>query len=103
VALVALISACAAPIQTAIGIVVAVDSTSIGSVDQAAIRESDGTVLQFNVERLDINNGLPAVHLREHLASGVPVVVEYVVEGGENVALRYNDAATPTPSPAASP
>ena len=76
----------------------AVESQSIGSVDLAAIRESDGTVLQFNVERLDINNGLPAVHLREHLARGIPVVMEYIVEGGENVALRYNDAATPAPS-----
>ena len=76
----------------------AVDSTSIGNVDQAAIRESDGNVLQFNVERLDVNNGLPAVHLREHLASGIPVMVEYILEGGENVALRYNDAATPAPS-----
>jgi len=82
---------------------VAVDSTSIGSVDQAAIRQSDGTVLQFNVERLDVNNGLPAVHLREHLASGIPVVMEYIVENGENVALRYNDAPTPTPSAVASP
>jgi hypothetical protein len=100
---VAQLGACAAPIQTATGIVVAVDSTSIGNVDQAAVRESDGTVLQFNVERLDINNGLPAVHLREHLASGIPVVMEYIVEGGENVALRYNDAATPAPSLTASP
>jgi hypothetical protein len=103
VALVALVGACAAPIQTATGIVVAVNSSSIGSVDQAAIREPDGTTLQFNVRRLDINNGLPAVHLREHLASGIPVVVEYVVEGNQNVALRYNDAPTPAPTGAASP
>ena len=82
---------------------VAVNSSSIGSVDQASIRESDGTTLKFNVARLDINNGLPAVHLREHLASGIPVVVEYFVEGNQNVALRYNDAPTPAPSPAVSP
>ena len=81
----------------------AVNSTSIGNVEQAAIRQSDGTVLQFNVERLDVNNGLPAVHLREHVASGIPVVMEYIVEGGQNVALRYNDAATPAPSLTASP
>ena len=81
----------------------AVDSSSIGSVDQAAIREADGTTLQFNVERLDINNGSPAVHLREHLSSGIPVVVEYIVEGDQNVALRYNDAPTPAPSGATSP
>jgi hypothetical protein len=83
--------------------VVAVDSSSLGSVDQVAIRTADGATLQFNVERLDINNGLPAVHLREHLASGIPILIEYTVEGDENVALRYNDAPTPAPSVAASP
>jgi hypothetical protein len=39
-----------------------------------------------------VNNGLPAAHLREHLSSGAPIVVQYVVEGGQNVSLRYNDA-----------
>jgi len=43
--------------------------------------------------RLDVDNGLPAAHLRAHLASGAPIVVEYVVENGHNAALRYNDAA----------
>jgi hypothetical protein len=87
------------------GIVVAVDGGSIGSVDQVAVRTADGNVVQFDVDRLDINNGLPPQHLREHLATGIPIVVEYVVEGERNVALRYNDAPTPAgssavPSPA---
>jgi hypothetical protein len=85
------------------GIVIAVDSSSIGSVDQVGVRTAAGTVLQFDVERLDINNGLPPQHLREHLATGIPIVVEYVVEGERNVALRYNDAPTPAPSSTASP
>ena len=62
----------------------------------------DGTTLQLNVERLDINNGLPAVHLREHLATGIPIVLEYVVEGERKVALRYNDAPGASASPSAS-
>jgi len=82
---------------------VAVDSTSIGNVDEVAIRTDDGATLQLNVERLDINNGLPAVHLREHMTSGIPIVIEYVVEGDENVALRYNDAPTSAPSGPATP
>jgi len=57
-----------------------------------AVRTADGNVLQFEVDRLDVNNGLPPQHLREHLATGIPIVVEYVVEGERNVALRYNDA-----------
>ena len=96
-------AACAAPIRSATGIVVAVDSASIGSVDAVTVRTADGQTLQFDVERLDMNNGLPAQHLREHLATGVPIVVEYVVEGDTNVALRYNDAPLEGASPTASP
>ena len=77
----------------------AVDSSSVGSVDQVSVRTSDGDVLQFDVDRLDINNGLPPQHLREHLATGIPIVVEYVVEGERNVALRYNDAPSASGSP----
>jgi hypothetical protein len=90
--LAAALGACAAPVQTATGVVVAVDSPSIGRVDEVTVRTDDGQVVRFDVRRLDINNGLPAQHLNEHLASGIPIVVEYVVEGGRNVALRYNDA-----------
>jgi hypothetical protein len=99
--LVAGLGACAAPIQTVTGIVVAVDSSSVGSVDQVTVRTAAGDVLQFDVERLDLNNGLPPQHLREHLATGIPIVIEYVVEGDRNVALRYNDApgASTSPSP----
>lgn len=94
-------AACAAPIQTLTGIVVDVESSSVGSVDQVAVRTANGNVLRFDVDRLDINNGLPPQHLREHLATGIPIVVEYVVEGDRNVALRYNDApgASGSPSP----
>lgn len=74
------------------GIVVAVDGDSLASITGVTVRQSDGAVVQFEIGRLDLNNGLPAAHLREHLASGVPIVVEFVVEDGRNVALRYNDA-----------
>jgi hypothetical protein len=97
------VGACAAPIQTVTGIVVAVDGSSVGSVDQVSVRTAEGNVMQFDVDRLDINNGLPPQHLHEHLATGIPIVVEYVVEGERRVALRYNDAPTPAPSTAASP
>jgi hypothetical protein len=80
---------------------VAVDGTGPASVDAVTVRSSDGLQLTFDVRRLDVNNGLPAAHLREHLASGAPIVAEYVVEGDRNVLLRYNDA--PVPSPLSSP
>ena len=80
------------------GIVIAVDGAGPASVDAVTVRQYDGLVLQFDVGRLDLNNGLPAAHLREHLTTGVPIVVEYVIENGRNVALRYNDAPPPSPS-----
>jgi len=99
---VALAGACVADVKSVTGIVTAVDSTSVGSVNQVTVRTADGQTFQFDVGKLDVNNGLPAAHLREHLSSGLPIVVEYVVEGGRYVALRYNDAATPAPSAAPS-
>jgi hypothetical protein len=74
------------------GIVVAVDGSGPASVDRVTVRSADGRQLTFEVGRLDLANGLPAAHLREHLVSGAPIVIDYVVEGGRNVALRYNDA-----------
>ena len=93
------LAACAPQVMSLTGIVVAVEGSGPASVDSVTIRQNDGTVLQFDVGRLDLNNGRPAAHLREHLATGVPIVLEYVVEGGRNVALRYDDAPAPTGSP----
>ena len=74
------------------GIVVAVDGPSLVDVRSATVRAADGRSLTFDVTRLDVANGLPAAHLREHLATSAPIVVDYVVEGGQSVAMRYNDA-----------
>ena len=63
------------------------------------VRTNDGAVLLFEIVRLDIANGLPAAHLREHLATGAPIVIEYTVENGRNIALRYNDAPAVSSSP----
>lgn len=79
------------------GIVVAVDGSGPASVDAVAVRSNDGQVLTLDVRRLDVNNGLPGAHLREHLASGAPIVADYIVEGGRNVLLRYNDAPVASP------
>ncbi len=67
------------------------------------VRRSEGQVVTFDVGRLDLNNGLPGAHLREHLASGAPIVAEYIVDGNRNVLLRYNDAQVASPSPSAAP
>ncbi len=78
----------------ATGVVIDVDGPDPATVDRFSINTAEGLVLDFTVETLDITNGgLPAPHLRDHLVSGEPITVTYVVdEEGQNVALRYLDA-----------
>ncbi len=64
-----------------------------GSVEGFTVRTDAGTTLQLKVRTLDVSSGLPAAHLRDHLLSGEPIVVEYRVENGVSVAVRFNDAA----------
>lgn len=93
---VVLAAGCGPAERSLIGIVVAVEGTGPASVDTVTVRSNDGEQLTLAIERLDLSNGLPAAHLREHLASGAPIVAEYIVEGGRNVLLRYNDAPAPS-------
>jgi hypothetical protein len=45
------------------------------------------------VGTLDVSNGgLPAPHLREHMAGSTSTTVYYRVENGQNVAVKYTDA-----------
>jgi hypothetical protein len=79
----------------ATGIVIAATGPNVASVTDFTLRTYDGRTLQFKVGVLDVNNGLPAPHLREHLASGIPIFVTYHVDNGINIATRYVDAEEP--------
>ena len=92
-ALFALAIACGAPDPTATGIVIAVDGPNVAEVDAFTLRTSEGVVLEFTVTELSLTGGGKAApHLREHMASGAPIVVEYRADGGRLLALRYTDA-----------
>ncbi|MEX2547412.1 MAG: hypothetical protein WD830_06430 [Chloroflexota bacterium] len=79
--------------QSATGVVISADGPDAAQVDHFNLRTNAGQVMTFTVGRLDLaSGGLPAPHLREHLVSGVPITVYYLVEDGENVASRYIDA-----------
>ncbi len=83
----------APPTERATGVVIDVDSPDVAIVERFTIRTSAGDVIELAVEELSLSGGgKPAPHLREHLTSGAPVVVEYVVEADRNVAVRYYDA-----------
>jgi glucose/arabinose dehydrogenase len=88
-------------------VVIAADGPTAAEVDTFSLRTSQGQVLEFRVDRLDLaNGGLPSAHLREHMQSGEPITISYHLESGANVADRYVDAAEqpgPSPTPQATP
>ena len=89
----ALAVACGSPTTTATGLVVDVQSRSLAEVERFTLRTNEGVLLQFRVGRLEAGPGtFPAVHLREHLATGEPVAVAYRDEEGARVAVRLADA-----------
>jgi hypothetical protein len=78
------------------GVVVQVQSASATEVTGFTLRTRDGRVLAFAIGRLDTAPpAFPAVHLREHLVTLVPIQVWYEAEGGRRLARRMVDAASP--------
>jgi hypothetical protein len=76
-----------------VGIVLSVSGPSLAQVDAFTMRTPYGEVLDFAVERLELaGGGKPGPHLREHQVDGTPIEVEYKIDGGRLVALRYTDA-----------
>jgi hypothetical protein len=79
---------------SATGLVIAANGPDAASVNTFTLRTDDGRTLDFVVGTLDIaDGGLPAPHLREHMAGSTPTTVYYVVDqSGQNVAVKYTDA-----------
>lgn len=74
------------------GIVVAVEATSLSSVQGFSIQTTDGRTVDFRIMRLENASTFPPGHLAEHKVSLVPVRVTYIDEGGSHVAVRIEDA-----------
>jgi hypothetical protein len=73
--------------------VIDVEGPDVARVDRFTLRTADGELLEFAVRALSLSGGgKPAPHLREHQASGAPITVDYRLEDGERVAIRYYDA-----------
>jgi len=82
--------------RTETGLVIDVQSTSAVDITGFTLRTPDGQIQQYVVGRLDIASpGFPAVHLRSHLISLIPVVVTYEMDGDQRVAVRIVDAVLP--------
>jgi hypothetical protein len=79
-------------VLTVVGVVIAVDG-SLEGVDSFTLRLTDGSDATFTPdEDAQFDHG-PISHLREHLASGEPVRVDYVVlDDGSYLAIGAGDA-----------
>ena len=86
------------------GIVTGVSGPSATQVDSFTLHTPQGNVIQFAVGRLDLTDGgQNAAHIRDHFVSGAPITVQYKVDNGQYVALRYFDAPFPSATPRATP
>lgn len=74
------------------GIVVAVEATSLTSVQGFSIRTADGRTVDFRVGALENASAFPPGHLSEHRVSLVPIQVTYVDRDGAHVAVALVDA-----------
>jgi hypothetical protein len=74
------------------GVVVAVQATSLSSVQGFSIRTADGRTVDFRVGTIENAASFPPGHLAEHKVSLIPVRVTYVEESGGPVAVRLEDA-----------
>ena len=74
------------------GIVVAVEATSLSSVQGFSIRTADGRTVDFRVGPLENASTFPPGHIAEHKVSLVPIQVTYVDRDGGHVAVALVDA-----------
>jgi hypothetical protein len=80
------------PSSPVIGIVVAVDSPSLGQVRAFALRTADGSAFDFQMGSLENATEFSPSHLAEHMASSEPIRVFYRLVAGQPVAYRIEDA-----------
>jgi len=75
------------------GIVIAVDQPSLTVVRSFTLRTAAGEELAFGVGTLDLaNGGFNAGHLREHMATGTGIKVDFALVDRKRVADRLTDA-----------
>jgi hypothetical protein len=79
----------ASPVE---GVVVAVDSPSLGEVKAFALRTSDGSVFDLELGTLENPTEFSPSHLGEHMASSQAILAYYRLEAGQPVVYRLEDA-----------
>ncbi|MEO8273043.1 MAG: hypothetical protein ABI620_03170 [Chloroflexota bacterium] len=84
------------PASPVIGVVVAVDSPSLGQVNAFALQTPDGSAFDFTMGQLENPTEFSPSHLSEHMATSTPIRVFYRLENGKPVAYRLEDAPAPS-------
>ena len=83
------------------GIVLHVDSPSLGKVTDFTLLTDGNTQVVFKVGVIENGAAFPAAHLTEHMAGSQPVLVYFRVEGADLVVYRLEDAPSVSASPRA--
>jgi hypothetical protein len=78
--------------ETAVGVIVRVESEGLDQVTGFDLRTIDQGTLEFRIGVLENGAQFPPGHLVEHQASAVPVKVWYRRQDGARVAVRLEDA-----------
>ena len=87
----------AAPTQSVVGVVVAIDQVSLTQVNSFDLRTADGKTVRLTVGALDNATQFSLSHLATHMATGVPIRAFYRLQNGQPVVYHLEDAV---PSPA---
>ncbi|MEA2607906.1 MAG: hypothetical protein QOJ75_149 [Chloroflexota bacterium] len=78
--------------QSAVGVIVGVDSAGLDKVSGFTLRTGAGESLDFDLRALENGAQFAPGHLVEHQATGNPVRVWFRIENGVRLAIRLEDA-----------
>jgi len=86
-------AACEPTLRQEKGVVIAVDSPSLGRVDSFELLTVDGETVLFDTSELRFRTEFPAAHLIEHQVIGDQIVVTYKQDGERLVVTQLDDEA----------
>jgi len=86
-----LVAACQPTLQQETGIVLSVDSPTLGQVDSFELLTADGGIVTFDTSELRFRREFPAPHLSEHQMLGDRIVVTYKTESDRLLVTQLDD------------
>lgn len=87
-----LVGACQPTLERATGIVLSIDSPSLGRVDGFHLLDTTGERWEFDTSRLEFRPEFPAPHLAEHQVLGDRITVTFKRDGDRLVVTQLDDA-----------